>query len=381
MYLPDEEEERGSRLPAIYTVALVSALILIILGVVLVSNRQNRKSGSAKAAVSASPAAQEDDSDEDYIEFADEDIETLYKEHKLRAEDLDFWDMYEDSGSQLVVEDSPSPSAEPSPSASVEPTEEELASDGKHVKVSYKDGTEEWVEIDENLDKADIDYTKLKTTNGKMVYYSGNKKLSRLGLVITDDSGTVDFETLAEGGVDFVMLQLGKRGYGTGVISLSDSFTERIAAARSAGLSVGVIFTSQAVTVEEAVEEAQFVTDQLLSYTVDYPVALQLSDVYNDTARTDVLDEEDRTEIAEAFLKDVESAGYDSILYAEGNYILSELLPSELLKTTDVWLDDQNAVPEFPYAFKMWEYGDEMTISGVEKTAAYVISFVDYASR
>lgn len=382
MRLPDEDNERGISTPVIYTIVAVSALILIILAFVFISNNQNNANrGTVHAKATPSP----EKSSEEEIEFSEgqKDIEALYKEHKLRSEDLDFWDMYQDNEPEILTEDSqsPEPSAESTPEPSSEPTDEEKAADGKHVLVSYMDGTQEWLEIDEDLPVNEYDFTKLKTKNGKMTYYDGNKKLSRLGIELSEDSGNVDFEALKEDGIDFVMLKVGERGYGTGLISADINFTSNMEAAAKAGMDVGVYFCSQAVTVEEAVEEAKFVTDQLIPYDVTYPVALRMESILSDTARTDILDAKQRTEIAEAFLNDVESAGYDPILYGERNFLLTEILPSELLKEWEVWLADQDPIPDYPYQFKMWEYAVGTTVSGVEKEVNMTISFVDYSRR
>ena len=383
MYFPEEPEDRKVSAPVIYTIAAISALILIILAVVLVSNSQSRsgakKRADALAAASATeaPVAEE----ETEADYGDASIEKLYREHKLRAEDLDFWDMYDGAGTTVEEEPSPSPSESPSPDPSATPTEEELEADGKHIQVTYKDGTEEWIEINDKLPKADYDFTKLKITNGKMAYYSGNKKLSRLGVMISSESGTVDFDRLSEDGIDFVMLKVGGRGYGTGLITLDTDFTERIEAAQKAGLSVGCYFSSQAVTVQEAVEEAAFVKNQLLPYKITYPVALQMENIETDTARTDILDEKDRTEIAQAFLKDIEDAGYQGILYGDTNFLLTDVLPAELFKSYDVFLEDEEAVPAYPYQYKMWEYAMQETVNGIEKPTSYVISFTDYANK
>lgn len=380
MRLPDEQDERGMSTPVIYTIVVVSALILIILACVLISNNQNN---SNRTKLQNMPTPSPAEERESTVEFAEgqQDIETLYKEHKLRSEDLDFWEAYDKSEPVLAVEASPTPTADPSPSASTEPTDEEKAADGRHILVSYLDGTEEWLEIDEDIPACDYDFTRMKTTNGKMTYYEGNKKLSRLGVELSEDSGKVDFEALRDSGIDFVMLKVGGRGYGTGLISLDKNFADNIDAAQKAGLEIGVYFCSQAVTVTEAVEEAKFVTDNLISYQITYPVAFRMESITTDNARTDILDAQQKTEIVEAFLSDVERAGYETILYGDKGWLLTEILSSELLKDHDVWLTDQNPIPDYPYQFKMWEYAAGTAVSGVEKEVNYTISFVDYSKR
>lgn len=82
---------------------------------------------------------------------------------------------------------------------------------------------------------------------------------------------------LKKAGVDFVMLRVGARGYGSGQIVLDDYFVDNIKRATDAGLQIGVYFTSQAITEEEAVEESNIVLENIKDYKITYPVAFDMS--------------------------------------------------------------------------------------------------------
>ena len=378
MRLPEETEDRGMGMPVIYTILAVSVFVLVVLGIVLVSN-QNKSGtkkgnmGMVKTSPSPSPTAE--------ITFAEgqEDIESLYRENKLRAEDLDFWDMYKED--EPVVEAAPSISPSPSPTNS--PSPEELATDGKHTLIINKKGEEEWLEISDKLPKNQYDLTDVKMINGKMAYYQDGEKCSTLGVDLSKNNGEVNFEVLKENGVDFVMLKIGGRGYDSGVVSMDERFTENLLKAKEAGLEVGVYFFSQAITVKEAVEEVKFVTETLEPYKqqVTYPVVFDMEYIANDDARVELTDEEDKTEIAEAFLSGIELAGYEPMIFGNKNWLLAEVLPEVLLKKYDVWLNDQTPVPDYPYDFKMWRYSVDESISGIEGVTGYTISFVDYTRK
>ncbi len=376
MRLPGDNDERGMGMPVIYTIVAVSAFILLILVVVFISNqkpsRSNRKSDMAANATEVP--------DEEAVKFAEgqEDIEQLYKEGKLRAENLDFWGMYQNDP-VLIEEAQPTESPEPTPSH--EPTDEEKASDGLHVQVTYKDGTTEWLEISEKIPLYTYDFTNIKITNDHMEYFVDGEKCSWLGVDLSKKSGSVDFEALRANGIDFVMLRVGSRGYETGLLSLDESFEENITNARKAGLEVGVTFFSQALDVEEAVEEAEFVISNLLAHEVNYPIAFDMEYIANDKARIDILDKEEKTQIAETFLRTVEGEGYRGILYGNTSWILGELVPDKILREFDVWVTDQAPVPDFPYQFRMWKYAVNQEIPGIENKASYVISFVDYTRK
>ena len=375
MRYPDEHDDGRVSAPVTYTIITVSALVLIILVFVLISNNQKpRVRNTAVQAAKATPSPVEE-----VMEFAEgqEDIETLYRENKLRSEDLDFWDMYQQK--DVVVETTPSP--KPTPSSSPELTDEEKAKDGKHILVSYKDGTQEWLEINKDIPLHEYDFTKMKAQNNQMVYYEGDKEISRLGIILSQENGKVDFEKVKQSGIDFVMLTVGARGYETGVITPDTTFADYAANATKAGLKVGVIFYSQAVTIEEATEEAVFVTEYIRPYDITYPVAYCMENITNDSPRTDILDQEKKTQITETFLTAIEKEGYSPVLYGSRQWLLTEIIAEGLLADYEVWLTDQSPVTDYPYQFKMWEYADGEKISGVEETVSYTISFVDYSKR
>ncbi len=375
MRLPDEQDERGFSAPVIYTIVTVSVLVLIILAIVYSSNNKKTVNrNSTKAAVSASPKSSPD-TDSPIFADKDKDIESLYKENKLRAEDLDFWDMYQRD--EAVVLETPSPT----PTKTPELTDEQKASDGKHLQVTYKDGTQEWIEIGDDIPLHEYDFTKMKAENNQMIYYEGNKKISRLGIMLSEESGSVDFEQIKAGGVDFVMLKVGVRGYETGLIVPDTAFADYVVKAKEADLKIGVIFYSQAVTIEEASEEAAFVVEMLKPYEIEYPVAVCMETIMHDVPRTDILDREKKTQIIETFLATVDREGYVPMLYGSRDFLLTEIISEGLLADYEVWLTDQNPVPDYPYDFKMWEYAEGENLFGVEEEVSYTISFVDYTKR
>ena len=57
---------------------------------------------------------------------------------------------------------------------------------------------------------------------------------------------------------------------------MDDKFVTNITNAQNAGLEVGVIFFSQAVSKEEAQEEAEFVVGALSPYKISYTVAFDM---------------------------------------------------------------------------------------------------------
>ncbi|MBR6771431.1 MAG: hypothetical protein IKM28_09430 [Lachnospiraceae bacterium] len=414
MRLPGEDEERGSRLSIGYMVMGLGLSLLLIVGVVFYSNQEQKTGGKDKEGKTSSVIALEHESSTQEVAAGEntvniegeeniasgqvesavvasngkkslEDIEKLYQENKLTAADLDFWDMYpEKPEDNLIVSEQTEETTDEEEARYEEAAREEAESDpsrdGKHTLVTYADGTEEWVEINSSLKKHTYDFTKLTKKSDKLAYYEAGKKISYLGVDISKDNGDVDFGILKEAGVDFVILRLGVRGYGSGDLLLDEKFEKNLAAATEAGLAVGVSFFSQAITTTEAEEEAEFVIEKLGEAKIMYPIVYHMEYVSNDTSRIESLTQQQKTSIAKEFLDTVELEGYKAMVYGTKEWLLKEIDLTKL-KDYDIWLSQQEDMPDYPYHFQIWQYTFDGNISGINGDASMLISFADYSVK
>ncbi|MDE7430450.1 MAG: hypothetical protein K2N34_00795, partial [Lachnospiraceae bacterium] len=112
--------------------------------------------------------------------------------------------------------------------------------------------------IYDNVKKNTIDNANIKQLdNGELVYMEGEKQISHKGIDVSKFQGEIDWNKVAASGVEFAIVRLGYRGYGTGAIVMDETAIQNIEGALGANIKVGVYFFSQAVTIQEAVEEAE----------------------------------------------------------------------------------------------------------------------------
>ena len=327
MKLPEDFEDRASMTPTVVAAMMaVTVFVAVILGVVLMMN--NKIGGKTQQAGNTHTGQ-----DTPTSVITDADRELLAGGSKLRPEDLDFWDMY------------PEPTAVPEPVATEVPRAEESdpSSDGKHTLVKYADGSEEWVLLNPYLQEHTYDFTKLVRQSNLMKYYENGKKVSYVGVDVSKQQDYIDFVKVKKAGIDFCMIRVGARGYGSGQIVVDDYFAENIKRATDAGLEVGVYFYSQAITEAEAIEEANTVIGKLGGRRLAYPVAFDMELVTNDAARTDGLTVEQRTAITKAFLDIVAMAGYKTAIYGDKEWLINEIDLSQLTEY-DVWLSQQEDI-------------------------------------
>lgn len=396
MKLPGEDEPVGTGLPVVYMVVGVSAFVLVLLFAVLKSNDgKNRGSDYLKEMQQKEEMA----AAESEAQLPDE------PEKKLRAEDLDFWDMYpveeeaetetgnsreETAKSERStfaekakrVEEEEKERQELSKAKEQEQAKNDPATDGRHTQVTNRDGTEEWVMLNPYLKKNTYDFTNLEEKAGLRRYMENGKKISYVGVDLSKQNGDVNFNSMKAAGVDYVMIRLGGRGYSTGQISLDENFKKNIEGAAAAGLDIGVYFYSQAISQEEAIQEVNFVIQNLEPYraNVKYPIAFDMEFVANDTARIDSLTKDEKTNIATSFLESVKAAGYVPMIYGDKEWLIKEIDLARL-QSYDVWLVQEQELPDYPYQFTMWQYSTEGVVNGVSGDANLNISFVGYSQR
>ena len=122
--------------------------------------------------------------------------------------------------------------------------------------------------------------------NGVMYYQESGVDVAR-GVDVSVHQGEIDWGKVADAGIEFAMIRVGYRGYGSEGKMMGDTyFQSNIQGALDAGLKVGVYYFSQAVTVEEAREEAAYVLEQIAPYPISYPVVLDLGRQKYSGART-----------------------------------------------------------------------------------------------
>ena len=199
---------------------------------------------------------------------------------------------------------------------------------------------------------------------GRVTYSSGGRT-ARAGIDVSTHQKNIDWQAVAADGIEFAILRLGHRGYTEGGLFLDQTFDQNLRGALDAGLEIGVYFFSQAITPQEAEEEADYILSVLGGQPLAFPVVFDWESISGDQARTDGLDGETLTRCAAAFCKRIEDAGYRSGVYfnrTQGylRYDLRQLTDYEL------WLAEYASVPDFYYHFDLWQYSHTGRVDGIE---------------
>lgn len=185
------------------------------------------------------------------------------------------------------------------------------------------------------------------------------------GIDVSSYQGKIDFEAVKASGVDFVIIRLAYRGYETGRIVFDKMAFDNLEGAAAAGLDIGVYFFSQAITPEEAEEEAYFVLEAIKDYDLTMPIVYDWESVSDPDARTADMDRETLTKCCKAFLETVHGAGYRAMLYFNRRQAQYHMDIS-FLKDYEFWLAAYTDRMEFPYKINMWQYTNTGRVPGIE---------------
>ena len=206
------------------------------------------------------------------------------------------------------------------------------------------------------------------TSKNRPQYTEKGQVVSKLGIDVSAYDGAIDWESVANDGIQFAIIRAGWRGYTEGGLNEDVNFRTNIAGAKAAGLEVGVYLFSSAITEEEAQQEAQLVVSLLhqSGITPDLPIAFDHEPVESSDGRANNLDSKTISAIARAFCKEAESAGYRTMIY--GNQSDMARYDEGVTANHPVWLAQYTTGhPTAEFDFSIWQFTSTGTVDGINR--------------
>ena len=215
---------------------------------------------------------------------------------------------------------------------------------------------------------------------GDRLVYEGEDYRTRFGIDVSayqnraSKGQQIDWDAAYQDGVDFSMVRIGLRGTSTGTIHADAFYRENIEGSMAAGIETGVYFFAQAITVEEAIEEADFVIGLLDEMKqdgvkIDGPVAYDW-EMHDSSYRVYGTTPEMATACAVAFCQRIEEAGYDAMIYA-GQYVNYIKYDQGAIEPYARWYPEykssksEKLYPTFFYQMDYWQFSSQCKIDGI----------------
>lgn len=200
------------------------------------------------------------------------------------------------------------------------------------------------------------------------------KTTEQKGIDVSKWNGTIDWNAVANAGIDFAIIRVGYRGYSAGTLVEDPYFKQNIEGATKAGIKVGLYFFTQAITEAEAVEEASMAISLVSGYQLQLPIYFDTEDV-DGNGRADKMSVAARTAITKAFCETVKNAGYVPGVYASASWYNNQLNAAELAGY-DIWVAHYANVCGFKGRYHMWQYTSSGSLPGIKGRVDLNIRYV-----
>ena len=191
------------------------------------------------------------------------------------------------------------------------------------------------------------------------------------GLDVSTYQKTIDWQQAKADGIDFAIVRVGGRGYGSaGKMYSDDNFIQNIQGAKAAGMLVGVYFFSQAINEIEAIAEARYAVELMHEagvYELDLPIFMDYEFAGGSSGRLTQakLSKAKATRIARAFCEEVKLLGYKPGIYANLNFLNNTIDGAALGKDYPIWAAQYYSQCDFTGDYTWWQYASSGKVSGI----------------
>lgn len=183
------------------------------------------------------------------------------------------------------------------------------------------------------------------------------------GIDVSVFNGHIDWDLVANDGIDFAIVRVGGRFGATGLLYDDIYARQNLAGAQSAGLMVGAYYFTQAVSEAEAIQEANYIINSVKGFNMTLPLVIDTE--YLGDSRHDYLPVSQRTSVVRAFCDRIREAGYEAMIYASRDWLENELYMDEL-DDIPVWVAEWAPTCNYEGDYAMWQYTDSGWVDGID---------------
>lgn len=231
-------------------------------------------------------------------------------------------------------------------------------------------GTEAWADSKANTKAVSYAWNKV---NGK--FYNGVGELIpgaiTRGVDVSEWQEKINWNKVKKSNIDYAFVRCGysyPKGNSTAYVE-DAQFKNNMQGTNNAGLPVGVYIYSQAMTVEQAREDAKRIINAVQGYTVSYPLVLDM-----ETETQAALGRDKLTQMMRVFCEEVEKAGYYPMIYSNLYWYDYKYNPDNL-KEYDLWIaayQDSSTGLGGSYRHTIWQATSGADYLGLLSTAGMI---------
>ena len=180
------------------------------------------------------------------------------------------------------------------------------------------------------------------------------------GIDVSKHQGKIDWQKVKAAGVEFSIV---RAGYGMYENQVDSRFAENMVGAKAAGIPVGVYWYSYAVSISEAIREAEVCLKIIEPYQSQIVLPVFFDQEYEPGILA--LDNQTRTEICLNFIERIQKQGYRGGLYCSWDFWKNKLNNS-LLSQIPLWIAQYADVCSYHGSNLIaWQYSSSGKVDGI----------------
>ena len=200
------------------------------------------------------------------------------------------------------------------------------------------------------------------------------------GIDVSFWQGDIDFKKVKESGVDFVIIRAGgatddpsenHKDVDPRRQGVDSCFEKNYAAAKAAGLNVGVYWYSFAENKQQALREAESCLKAIEGKKLEYPVFYDIENNYQfDKGQAFC------SELMKTFCEKINDNGYYAAFYMS-TYFATNYLDDEVKSSYDCWLAQWSTPITYAGDYGMWQMGVTQ-VDGINGDVDDDVSYINY---
>lgn len=194
---------------------------------------------------------------------------------------------------------------------------------------------------------------------------------TKIGIDVSAWQGAIDFEAVKNAGVEFVFIRVGSTKGIKGEYFLDSTFKQNIEGFNKVGIPVGIYFYSYANSKETALQDAEWVLNEIKDYKIDLPIAYDWESwsFYNEFHQSFY----STSMNAKTFLDKISEKGYQGILYSSKNYLEKVWFDIGY----DTWLAHYTSKTNYEGSYKFWQMCSNGRVDGIKGNVDINIMYIE----
>ena len=217
------------------------------------------------------------------------------------------------------------------------------------------------------LTNAGYNYSEVQARVNQILKGDNKPTINRnLPIIDLSHHNTVTDWNKVANAVGGVILRLGYRSYGGGVITTDKKYNEFLAQVKAHKLPYGIYFFPTSINEAEANAEADYILKMVSGLSLSFPIYLdsEIADTKTKNGRSDKLDKNTRTRLLKIILDKLKAKGYDCGVYASTSWLNNQLVMSQL-NGYKVWVAQYGSACTYGGNYNMWQYTSKGQINGI----------------